>query len=670
MGDFHEKLISEEIKKLVPVLGKEQALKINKAYLLGDEDVRKRIFELIDVIKASLFADKDLRNTILMEPPPEEVATDGTIEMGHVLYGKKDMYPIKLKPQNFLTHIGIFGSSGYGKTNISYDLIKKMNNLDIPVLIFDFSKRNYKDLLSTDLRDSIDIYTIGRDVAPFKFNPLKPPKGIQISQWMKEFASIFDHSYWLLGGGKHIILKAFDGLQKEKKHPTLQDLKEWIQEYGDSKLPARERNWLATAERPLESLCFREIGDIFKTVEGQKPSDFFRKGRITILELDALDTNDKTFFIEIILQWIRDWLLVSKKREELTGVIILEEAHHVLNREKSSKLGTETVIELVFREIRELGLGMIYIDQHPSMISFPAIGNTSTHIYMNLGLDTKYASDIQDATNMLGLEKEEGVYLRRLPVGHGFMLLRGSEFTEPFLVRFHKFDMIKGSISDEDIKDVMKDRILHDDAVDLSPTEEREFVKSLPIEELEESELNLIKTVGNGTAAYTSQIYTSIKMSGATFKKKSEKLFYLGLIDYKEAKVKKNKLCYYFLTNTGEHVFADRFGENHVKKTIDTNEIIQTFKEVGWEPDREGNMLFLRNEGKETVIMLEEDDNRKRIYQDLQQGNHFLCNSDRIRNVILQQAAKYSKDTGKKLVMFISTMKKFEENGNFDKVEF
>lgn len=669
--DYKEKLISEEIKKLVPVLGKEQTLKLNKAYLLGDEEIRQRIFELIDVIKASLFAHQDFRNTVLMEPMPKEIAADGELELGNVLYGKKDMYPIRLKEESLLTHIGIFGSSGYGKTNISYSLIKQMNDKGIPVLIFDFSKRNYKDLLATDLADSIDIYTIGRDVAPFKFNPLKPPKGIQISQWIKEFSSIFDHSYWLLGGGKHIILKALDGLFKEKKHPTLHDLKEWLNEYGESQLPARERNWLATAERPLESLCFREIGDIFKTVEGQKPSDFFKKGKITILELDALDINDKTFFIEIILQWIRDWLLINNKREELIGTVILEEAHHVLNREKSAKLGSESVIELVFREIRELGLGMIYIDQHPSMVSYPAIGNTSTHIYMNLGLDTKHSSDIQDANNMLGLNKdEEGAYIRHLPVGHGFMLLRNSEFTQPFLVRFDEFPIKKGAITDEHIRKLMKDRILHENITDMAPTEEKDFVKSLPIEELEESELNMVKTIGNGTAAYTSQIYQSIKMSGATFKKKAERLFYLGLIDSKDAKVKKNRLTYYFLTNTGEHVFSDKFGDSITKQQINLDGIIDTFNEVGWKSDVEGNKLFLENDGKELTIMLQEDTDRERISKELEESNHFLCANDRIKNLVLQQAAKYSKIREKKLIIFIATDKYFDEKGSFEKVEF
>ncbi|MFH1978530.1 MAG: DUF87 domain-containing protein [Candidatus Aenigmatarchaeota archaeon] len=672
MINIQEKLIADEIKKLTPILGKDKALRLSKAYLVGNEDVRQRIFELLDVIKAAVSADEDLRDTVLMEPPSQEAAAKGTIRLGDVLYGRKGLYPIMLEEKNLLTHIGIFGSSGYGKTNISYNLIEELAEKDIPVLIFDFSKRNYKDLLSTKIKDKIDIYTIGRGVAPFKFNPLKGPKGISQTQWMKEFSSIFDHSYWLLGGGRHVILKALDGVFKEKKNPTLFDLKDYLAEYAEGKLPTRERNWLATAERPLESLCFKDTGHIFDCVEGIKPSDFFKKGKVTILELDALDVNDKSFIIEIILQWIRDWLLVEGGKEEVIGCIVMEEAHHVLNREKSAKLGSETVVELIFREIRELGLGMIYIDQHPSLVSYPAIGNTSTHIYMNLGLDTKHTSDIQDASNMLGLDsREEGKYLRRLPVGHGFMLLRHSmNFPEPFLVKFDKAKLVKNSIVDDDIREHMKDRIAKEDSYSPPPVKEEEFINSLPIEDLGEQEWAMMKTIGNGSAAYTSQIYTNVKMSGATFKKKVENLTYNGLVDSADAKVKKNRLCYYFLTNIGEKVFTNKFGNSTQKKELNLTGIMQTFNEVGWKSEQEGNRIYLQNDGKELTIMVEDTDDRELIYQDLKQSNHFICASDRIKNMVIQQAARICKEDKKKVIIFVSTLDKFEENGSFEKVEF
>ena len=165
MRPREEELISNEIKKLVPVLGKATATRLSKAYLLGDETTRKRVAELIDIVKAGVFSDEELRETVLLEPPNKAAATKGSIEFGRVLYGKKRLYPLKLDPSVLLTHIGIFGSSGYGKTNLSYWMIEQLAGTDVPVLIFDFSKKNYRELLQTGLRDRINIYTIGKNIA-------------------------------------------------------------------------------------------------------------------------------------------------------------------------------------------------------------------------------------------------------------------------------------------------------------------------------------------------------------------------------------------------------------------------------------------------------------------------------------------------------------------------
>lgn len=351
MIQTNEQLITDEIKKLIPVLGRENAAALSRAYLLGDEEIRKRIFEVVDAAKAAVFSSEEMSGSVLIEPPDRHIFSRGDFKVGTTLYGKKKLYPMRMKKESLLRHMAIFGSSGYGKTNLSYNLIRELSDKEIPVLVFDFSKRNYKDLLATSLRDRIQIFTVGKNTAPFKFNPLKPPPGVLVSQWIKEFAQIFDHAYWLLGGGRHVILKALDNIVEENEEPRLTDIKEWLSEYGGSNLAVRERNWLATAERPLESLCFKELGEVFDCDTGVLPSDFFQRGKITILELECLDTNDKGFFIEILLQWIRDWLIEIGSKEKLKGVIILEEAHHVLNREKAKKMGSETVVDLIFREV-------------------------------------------------------------------------------------------------------------------------------------------------------------------------------------------------------------------------------------------------------------------------------------------------------------------------------
>ncbi len=673
MIDIKERLISDEIKRLAPVLGAERAEKLNKAYLLGDEEVRKRIFELVDVIKAGISNDKELSQSLLIEPPLREQADCGEIRVGDVLYGKKKLYPFTLDRESLLTHIGIFGSSGYGKTNLAYSLTRQLSDKGIPVLIMDFSKRNYRDLLSTEMKERIKIYTVGRNVSPFKFNPLKPPEGIQLSQWMKEFSAIFDHSYWLLGGGRHIILKAMDNAYAENPNPRLKDLKRQLAEYRKASIGSRERNWISTAERPLDSLGFKEVGEIFECDEGTKPSEFFEKGRITILELDGLSDNDKNFFIEITLQWLRDWLLVSGKREKLRGVVILEEAHHVLNREKANRLGSETVIDLVFREIRELGMGMVYIDQHPSMVSYPAIGNTSTQIYMNLGLDTKHSSDIHDASNTLGLDyREQGGYLRRLPVGHGFVLCRMGNFKGPFLTGFELFPIKKGIVSDIDLARHMGIEYKPEEE---SPTGVKPKPGKLPLDEIDDNGWKIIKTIGEGRGAFTSEIYKRISMSGSVFNKVMEKLISLGLAGGVRAKAGKNRMFYYHLTDLGLAVYEKMFGKPKGSANMDLDGIREFVKLAGWEwkekKDSEGETLVEMGNNKTSMrINIEEKPDRERIRKDLAKSRYFLCATNEIRNMVLQEAAKYSRRNSSGYILFVSVAEKFQEKGKFDRIEF
>jgi predicted transcriptional regulator len=721
MIDSNERLVTDEINRLVPVLGKETANKISRAYLLGDETVRERIFEILDAVKAAVMTKEGMGECMLMEPPPESVAANGDILIGNVNYGNRNMYPLLLKKASLLTHIGVFGSSGYGKTNISYSLIKQLSDNDVPVIVFDFSKRNYRDLISAGMKDRMDIYTVGKNTSPLKFNPLIPPEGVLSSQWMKEFSSIFDHAYWLLGGGRHIILKAMDSVSRTKENPRLGDLRDWIVKYGATNMPARERNWLATAERPFESLCFKELGEVFDCDKGITPSEFFSPGRVTVLELDALDSSDKTFFIEITLQWIRDWLLVSGSREILKGVIILEEAHHVLNREKSKKLGSETVMDLIFREIRELGMGMVYIDQHPSLVSFPALGNTSNHIYMNLGLDTQYSSDVQDASSMLGLNYvDQGYYLRKLPVGSGFVLCRNSPFPHAFLVKFEQFPIKKGYVTDQMVASLMNGRNAFMKDSPLMKSQSRPgyvagngIGMKLDIEPvingLQSNEWELIKILGSGQATFASQIYRLVNISGGMFKKRSQKLVDKGVVGLKTAKMRKNRMNYYYLTELGEAIYEKAFptsgkkpelktgGDSRMKASrdafqslspseriepVELKDILENLSFDGWKCElvrrrnHEGNEVSPSNEPDTLIIKKGEQNFNIHIKNSADRvplspsENFFLCSSPVMKNLTIQKAARLSADFNKGFTIFISTVKDFSESGELEEIEF
>ncbi len=400
---------------------------------------------------------------------------------------------------------------------------------------------------------------------------------------------------------------------------------------------------------------------------------------MTVLELDALDTNDKTFFIEIILQWLRDWLLSADSREKLKGVIILEEAHHVLNREKSAKIGSETVMDLIFREIRELGMGILYIDQHPSLVSYPALGNTSSQIYMNLGLDSQRASDIRDASNMLGLDyEEEGQYLRKLPVGQGFMLCRGLPYSDPFLVKFNEVKIVKGSVNDAVLESFMKNKIPfvfgsnpnNSQILEIEKNKEKNIQKDIPLEDIDidQKSMDIMESIGSGSGVFTSQIYKDVRMSGKTFTEKAAQLEGLGLIGSIGAKIGKNRLVLYFLTDKGYRLFRQSFSVMEKGRPIDMDEVLETYSLFGWKAKWLGNVLYMKKGDKKLKVALLDSAEREDINRLIKENTHFLCPNHETKNILLQQAARYCSQNKMAKAVFIA-MAERNSSGSFEMAE-
>ncbi len=369
------------------------------------------------------------------------------------------------------------------------------------------------------------------------------------------------------------------------------------------------------------------------------------------------------------------------------GVIALEEAHHVLNREKSKRLGMETVMDLIFREIRELGLGVIYVDQHPSMISYPALGNTSTHIYMNLGLDTKYSSDVLDASNMLGLKyEEEGDYLRRLPVGHAFILMRRLAFPNPFLISFPLVDIKKGSVVDGMIKKFMEDKVLEiikkQRELELKiEGEKTEIDLTQRVEELDDKSLKIIEIIGNDQGSSTSEIYNIIGISGRSFKKRAEKLVELGLINSVIGKVYRQKAIYYFLTAEGEKLFESKFQRQIEVPGMNIEDVmnflISHLGLKGWRTvEKKTDQIILEKEGNKICVNVENEFNKEEVDNEInrlvREGNlHFVCLSERIKNFVVQRAAKYCFDHKLgNVTVFVVTVDELKQGKDFKKIEF
>jgi hypothetical protein len=59
------------------------------------------------------------------------------------------------------------------------------------------------------------VFTVGRSVSPFYFNPLIPPTGTPPTTWLKKLIEIMCHSYFLGEGVAYLLQKAFDTVYRE-----------------------------------------------------------------------------------------------------------------------------------------------------------------------------------------------------------------------------------------------------------------------------------------------------------------------------------------------------------------------------------------------------------------------------------------------------------------------
>jgi DNA-binding MarR family transcriptional regulator len=445
--------IEDVFYKLRPVMGRKLDL-LWQEYLVADPPLRKTIEKVLRVQLARQLGETYESEQVLLKPPPEELA-GGDYPVGTIHYGKNRCYEFALKEDEFIQHIGVFGRSGSGKTNLAYLILHGLVKADKPFLVFDW-KRNYRDLLGRKEFGDMLIFTVGRDICPFRFNPLVPPPGTPAKVWLKKLIEIMCHAYYLGEGVAILLLRAIDALYKQcglyagspKGYPTVANLRSWLQSYGAK---GREASWMESAVRAVETLCFGEVGNVLNDGPFYDISRLLSKK--VVLELDALTNADKTFLIEALLLWIHHYRMAQGQREEFKHAIFIEEAHHILLRKKQEATGEETITDVLLREIRELGESIICLDQHPSLISKPALGNTYATFAMNL----KHRGDISMIQDSLLLDSEQAGYLGRLEVGWSIVRLQGRWFW-PFLVKLPLLKVEKGRMTDARLRGITKNK--------------------------------------------------------------------------------------------------------------------------------------------------------------------------------------------------------------------
>ena len=398
---------------------------------------------LIRMISQRYLGPDLAQEQIRLPPPPPSVA-DGEITLGDMLYQGRPVGKIGLKPKELTRHVGIFATTGAGKTNVAWQILRELMGLGIPFLAIDW-KRSYRNLLLLPGFKDLKVYTIGRPVRPLSWNPLRPPPGTDLHTYIQILCEILERSHVSGQGVADVFaehaaaeFEARDGDPEEKGYPTLRDVRLRVER---SRATGRKALWRESCLRILRTFTFGPVMESFNARLPVKLERLLREP--VVLELDlALPHNVRTFFAEVVLRWIHLYRLHHGETAGLRHVLILEEAHNVFGNPAWNSQHLPG-LENIYREIRSFGQGIVALTQHPALLPIYLLGNTHTLVFLSLN----HEADILAARQALFLDRYQDRYLDLLKTGQGIVKVQGR--VPATLVRFPHIEVKAGAVTDE-----------------------------------------------------------------------------------------------------------------------------------------------------------------------------------------------------------------------------
>ena len=182
--------IHQIIRKLEPLMPK-QVQQWVRTLDVAQPEVRELVERDIRITAHRVLGD--YRYKLLLSLPPKRVAR-GALHLGTVLY-EQEKWPIGISTKELTQNMAIFGRSGAGKTNVAFHVLEQLIERRIPVLFLDW-KRTTRHLLPK-LGKKLRVYTPGRSLSPFPFNPFLIPPGLEVKVYINHVVDLLADAYTL-----------------------------------------------------------------------------------------------------------------------------------------------------------------------------------------------------------------------------------------------------------------------------------------------------------------------------------------------------------------------------------------------------------------------------------------------------------------------------------------
>ncbi|MCR5771712.1 MAG: ATP-binding protein [Butyrivibrio sp.] len=406
--------------------------------------------------KFSIFDDSG--NT--MDAVPDIDRNDDAISIGRIVHMyRAENRIVKLDVNSLASHVFITGSTGTGKSNSIYQIIKGLSDLGRKYLVIEPAKGEYKMAFGKDCK----VYGTNPKISSvLRINPFSFPVGdgvkkpIHVLEHIDRLTEILNACWPMYAAMPAVLKDAIEKAYVDKgwnlyssdcdplKFPTFDDLLATLPEVMKSSLYSEDTqsDYAGALVTRVKALTNGINGLVLCAEEELSDAELFEEN--VIVDISRVgSTETKALLMGVLIMKLQEYHMSSSGiNEDLQHVTILEEAHNLLRRisvgqgQESVNLQGKSVEMLTnsIAEMRTYGEGFIIADQAPGLLDEAVIRNTNTKIILRL----PDAEDRRLVGKAAALDDAQIEELARLP--KGVAAVYQNDWVEAVLCKFERFE--------------------------------------------------------------------------------------------------------------------------------------------------------------------------------------------------------------------------------------
>ncbi len=386
------------------------------------------------------------------------------IELGRLYHmGSERAGEVALNLKSLAMHTFVTGSTGSGKSNTVYQMLRELNRQGVRSLVIEPAKGEYKHVFGGA---HATVYGTNPYITPLlKLNPFRFPQGIHVLEHIDRLIEIFNVCWPMYAAMPAVLkdsverayqcagwnLETSENKYSEELFPSFADVLQELNHVVDESAFSQEvkDNYTGSLATRIKSLTNGIYGRIFDYDELGNEKLFDENVIVDLSRVGSVET--KSMIMGILVMRLQEYRMVSGvMNADLHHVTVLEEAHNLLKRtsteqssESSNLLGKSVeMLSNAIAEVRTYGEGFIIADQAPGLLDMSVIRNTNTKIIMRL-------PDAEDR-NLVGksanLSEDQIKELAKIPTG--VAAVYQNNWLEPVLCKV-KYEKTEGMYEHE-----------------------------------------------------------------------------------------------------------------------------------------------------------------------------------------------------------------------------